>query len=160
MKGDNMFQFLKKEAFKVVSPVTGKCVAIQDVPDQVFSAKMMGDGFAIIPDDNVVVAPISGVAKAVFPTKHAVGIKNKDGVEVIVHVGLDTVELNGEGFKTFISQGSKVKAGQPIIEFDKELIEGKGYNLITMVVFPSGYNQPINLEKENQKVQSGETLIQ
>lgn len=155
-----MFNFFKKEAFKVVSPVSGKCVNISDVPDPVFSAKMMGDGFAVIPSENVIVSPVSGVAQSVFPTKHAVGLKTKEGIEVIVHVGLNTVELNGEGFKTLISQGDKVKAGQPMIEFDKEKLEEKGYNLITMVVFPAGYDKEIHLEKENQNVESKEILIQ
>lgn len=155
-----MFNFLKKEEFKVVSPVSGKCIRITDVPDPVFGTKMMGDGFAVIPDENEIVSPVSGVAESVFPTRHAVGLKTKEGVEVIVHVGLNTVELNGEGFKALISQGSKVKAGQPIIQFDKEKLEKKGYNLVTMVVFPSGYDKEIQLDKTDQKVESGETLIQ
>lgn len=154
-----MFNFFKKEEFKVVSPLSGKCINISEVPDKVFSAKLMGDGFAIIPNNNVVVAPVSGDAESVFPTKHAVGIKTKEGIEVIIHVGIDTVELNGEGFKTFISQGDKVKAGQPIIQFDKDVIEEKGYNLTTMVVFSAGYDKEINLDKENKDVTSGEVLI-
>lgn len=152
-----MFNFLKKEEFKIVAVTDGKLIPLSDVPDEMFSQKLMGDGFAIIPNGNVVVAPLSGVAESVFPTGHAVGIKTKDGIECIVHIGLDTVELNGEGFKTLINQGEKIKAGQPMIQFDKELIEEKGYNLVTMVVFPAGYDYSFALG--NKDVVSGEVLV-
>lgn len=152
-----MFGLFKKEEFKIVAPVEGELIPLADVPDGVFSQKMMGDGFAVIPDGDTVCAPLSGTAESVFPTGHAVGIKTKDGIECIVHIGLDTVELNGEGFHPLIEQGSKVKAGQPMIRFDKEVLEQKGYNLTTMVVFPSGYDHAFELGQK--KVTSGETLI-
>lgn len=152
-----MFNFFKKEEFKIVAPVDGEMVLLEHVPDEMFSQKIMGDGFAVKPENGAVVAPISGVAESVFPTGHAVGISTKDGIECIVHIGIDTVELNGEGFTTLIKQGDKVKAGQPIVRFDKELIEGKGYNLVTMVVFPSGYDKEFALGE--RKVSAGEQLI-
>ena len=115
-KGEKiMFSLFKKEKFKIVSPLDGQLILLKDVPDSVFSQKLMGDGFAIIPQSQVVVSPISGVAESVFPTGHAVGIKTKDGIECIVHIGLDTVELDGEGFTSLISQGDYVKAGEPIV---------------------------------------------
>lgn len=117
----------------------------------------MGDGFAIIPTGEVITAPLSGEAVSVFPTGHAVGIKMKNGIECIVHIGLETVELDGEGFHPLIKQGDKVKAGQPMIEIDRSFIQGKGYNLITMVVFPAGYNHVFSLEERS--VVQGETLI-
>lgn len=152
-----MFGFLKKEEFKIVVPVDGELIPLANVPDEVFSQKVMGDGFAVIPANGRVVAPISGTAASVFPTGHAIGIETKDGIECIVHIGLDTVELNGEGFKTLISQGDKVKAGQPVIEFDKDLVESKGYNLSTMVVFPSGYEHTFDLGQK--KVTAGEQVV-
>ena len=97
-----MFNFFKKEEFKIVAPVSGELIPLSQVPDQVFSTKMMGDGFAVIPGSNRVVAPLSGSLETVFPTGHAVGIKTKDGIECIVHIGLDTVELNGEGFNVLV----------------------------------------------------------
>lgn len=142
-----MFGFMKKEEFKIVAPVDGKLIPLADVADQMFSQKLMGDGFAVIPSGNIVAAPISGTVESVFPTGHAVGIKTKSGIECIVHIGLDTVELNGEGFEQLIKQGAIVKAGQEIIRFDKELIEQKGYDLTTMVVFPSGYDTAFDLKK-------------
>ena len=152
-----MFGFLRKESSAVAAPVTGKCIRLEEVADKVFSSKMMGDGFAVIPANGAVCAPLSGTAETVFPTGHAVGIKTKDGIECIVHIGLDTVELNGEGFHPLIQQGAKVKAGEPIVNFDKEALEQKGYKLTTMVVFPSGYEHAFDLGKRT--VASGETLV-
>lgn len=152
-----MFNFFKKEEFKIVAPVDGEMVLLENVPDEMFSQKIMGDGFAVKPENGKVVAPISGVAESVFPTGHAAGISTKDGIECIVHIGIDTVELNGEGFTTLIKQGDKVKAGQPIVKFDKALMEEKGYNVVTMVVFPSGYDKEFALGE--RKVTAGEQLI-
>lgn len=152
-----MFNFFKKEEFQIVAPVDGDLILLENVPDEMFSQKIMGDGFAVKPENGFVVAPLSGVAETVFPTGHAVGITTKDGIECIVHIGLDTVELNGEGFTTLIKQGAKVKAGQPIVKFDKELLEGKGYELVTMVVFPSGYDKEFALGE--RKVSAGEKLV-
>lgn len=152
-----MFNFFKKEEFKIVAPINGTLIPLSEVEDQVFSQKLMGDGFAIVPKGNSVVAPISGVAECVFPTGHAVGIKTKNGIECIVHIGIDTVELNGEGFEVLIRQGEKIKAGQPIVRLDKELIEQKGYQCTTMVVFPSGYDHEFNLETKS--VEQNERLV-
>lgn len=152
-----MFGLFKKEEFKIVAPVDGKLIPLADVPDNVFSQKVMGDGFAVIPGGNTVLAPLSGTAETVFPTGHAVGITTKDGIECIVHIGLDTVEMNGEGFEPLVRQGDKVKAGQPIVRFDKELLEQKGYNLSTIVVFPSGYDHTFDLGQKT--VTAGEELV-
>lgn len=152
-----MFNFFKKEEFQIVAPVDGDLILLENVPDEMFSQKIMGDGFAVKPENGSVVAPISGVAETVFPTGHAVGITTKDGIECIVHIGLDTVELNGDGFTPLIKQGAKVKAGQPIVKFDKELLEEKGYELVTMVVFPSGYDKEFALGE--RKVTAGEKLV-
>ena len=152
-----MFGLFKKEEFKIVVPVDGMLIPLNEVPDQMFSQKLMGDGFVVIPEGNIIVAPLSGVAESVFPTGHAVGIKTKDGIECIVHIGLDTVELNGEGFKPLIKQGTKIKAGDPMIEIDRELISSKGYSVTTMVVFPLGYSHEFDLGKKT--VKNGEQLI-
>lgn len=152
-----MFGLFKKEEFKIVSPADGKLIPLAEVGDGMFSEKIMGDGFAVIPENGNVCAPLSGTVQSVFPTGHAVGISTKDGIECIVHIGLDTVNLNGEGFEPLVKQGAKVKAGQPVVKFEKELLEGKGYNLVTMVVFPSGYEHSFDLGQKN--VTAGETLI-
>lgn len=155
--GIHMFRLFKKEEFKIVAPVDGTLVSLDQVPDEMFSQKLMGDGFAIIPTGEVIAAPLSGEAVSVFPTGHAVGIKTNDGIECIVHIGLETVELDGEGFHPLIKQGEKVKAGQPMIEIDRASIEEKGYNPITMVVFPAGYDRVFSLEERS--VVQGEILV-
>lgn len=152
-----MFGFLKKEEFKIVAPVSGKLIPLDKVEDQMFSQKLMGDGFAIHPEGNTIVAPISGVVETVFPTGHAVGIKTKDGMECIIHIGLETVELNGEGFQPLVKQKDKIKAGQPIVKIDKEFIQSEGYPLTTMVVFPAGCSYEFNLGEKD--VQTGEKLL-
>lgn len=154
-----MFGLFKKkeEKFVVVAPVTGELIPLTEVPDQVFSQKIMGDGLAVVPKEGLVVAPISGVAESVFPTGHAVGIKTGDGIECIVHIGVDTVELKGEGFTPLIRQGDKVKAGSPMIRFDKALLESKGYNPVTMVLFPSERDR--KFEFDCREVTQGEQLM-
>ena len=133
-----MFSLFKKEKFKIVSPLDGQLILLKDVPDSVFSQKLMGDGFAIIPQSQVVVSPISGVAESVFPTGHAVGIKTKDGIECIVHIGLDTVELNGEPFTMHVKKGDKVKKGQLLVDVDLKAIEAAGKETATAVIITNG----------------------
>lgn len=144
-----MLGLFKKEEFKVVSPADGTLVPIDQVPDPTFSMKLMGDGFAVKPANGTICSPISGNIVTVFPTGHAVGIKNKDGVECLIHIGLDTVNLNGKGFKTLVGQGDKVKAGQALVQVDKEALENEGYNLITMVIMTGGYDKPIQIEEKS-----------
>ena len=122
-----MFNFFKKkdESFKVAACVNGKCIRIENVKDEVFSKKMMGDGFAIIPDGDTIVSPISGTIITVFPTGHAIGIQSANGVEIILHIGIDTVNLNGEGFQVLVKNNEKVKIGQPLVKINKEQIKEK-----------------------------------
>lgn len=156
-----MFNFFKNksELFRIVACVDGTCISVDKVKDEVFSQKLMGDGFAIIPSSNLIVSPSSGRVEVVFPTGHAIGIKTTNGVEVLVHIGIDTVNLNGEGFQTLVKQGSKVKAGQPIVKLDVELIKEKGYDLTTMTIFTAGYDKVIELPEFNQKVKANQLLI-
>ncbi|MCX7829124.1 MAG: glucose-specific PTS transporter subunit IIBC [Thermanaerothrix sp.] len=120
---------------KVASPMSGKVVDLSEVPDKTFSERMVGEGFAVIPTDGLVVSPVDGKVTLVFPTMHAVGITSVDGLEVLVHVGIDTVKLNGEGFKALVSQGDEVKKGQPLIEADLKVISAKAPSIVTPVVF-------------------------
>lgn len=117
----------------ISAPVSGKVIPISEVNDPVFSQKAMGDGVGIIPDNGTVKAPADGVIETVFPTGHAVGIKTTGGYECLIHIGIDTVSLNGEGFETKVKQGDKVKKGQVLVEFDLDLIKQKGYDPTVMV---------------------------
>ncbi|HET7641821.1 MAG TPA: PTS glucose transporter subunit IIA [Ktedonobacteraceae bacterium] len=118
----------------VLAPLDGKVVELENVPDEVFAQKMVGDGVAIDPAGQVAVAPIAGDLVKLFPGGHAFGISTSAGVELIVHLGLDTIELKGEGFENIASEGQKVKAGTPIVRFDRATIERKGKVMLSPVV--------------------------
>ena len=128
-----MFGFKKKEV-KIYSPVKGKVVNLEAVPDSMFSSKMLGDGVAVEIEEDVICAPVDGVIKVLFETKHAFVIETKDGGEILVHIGLDTVDLKGEGFKAIANIEDEVKAGDPIVKVDRQLVKSKGFNLITMIL--------------------------
>lgn len=119
-----MFGFLKKKKdVSLYAPVGGRCMELKDVPDKVFSTGMMGQGFAIQPDEDVIGAPVNGEITMIFPTGHAFGMKSADGKEILVHIGLDTVNLKGKGFSVLKQVHDTVKAGEPVIRFDRERIE-------------------------------------
>lgn len=119
---------------KVYAPLMGKVIALSDVPDPTFAEGVLGLGAAIEPVGSKVVAPADGEVSTIFDTHHAVGLTLDSGIELLIHVGINTVELNGEGFKAYVNEGDKVKRGQTLITFDKELIVSKGYPLITPVI--------------------------
>ncbi len=121
---------------KFISPIKGKVIELSEIEDQVFGSGMMGKGFAIVPESGDVYAPVSGTIAALFPTKHAVGIKSDDGLEVLIHFGMDTVTLNGEGFKSFVKQGDKVKTGDKLLSIDLESVRTKVPSIETPIVFP------------------------
>jgi glucose-specific phosphotransferase system IIBC component len=133
---------------KVVSPVAGKIIPMSEVPDPVFSQKMMGDGFAVIPEDNVIVSPIEGTVVNVFPTEHAIGLKTECGIEVIVHVGLDTVALKGEGFQVLVNEGDHVYKGQKLFMVDFDFLKEQGKNTMTIVAFTNLVNKEIKIVSE------------
>lgn len=120
---------------EIVMPMSGKLLPISEVPDKVFSQKMMGDGFAIEPTEGTVVSPVAGTIVNLFPTKHAIGIETAEGREVLVHVGIDTVSLKGRGFESLIEQGNKVEQGQPLLKVDLSIIKGEATSTITPIIF-------------------------
>ncbi|AQX54250.1 PTS glucose transporter subunit IIA [Priestia flexa] len=124
----------KSKETLVTAPMTGKILPLEQVPDPVFSQKMMGDGFAIEPTDGQVVSPVAGEVVQLFHTKHAVGLKTEAGTEVLIHIGLETVAMEGEGFEAHIQAGDKVEVGTPLITFDLPLVTEKAKSIITPVV--------------------------
>ncbi len=118
----------------VLAPLDGTVVDLETVPDEVFARKMAGDGVAIDPSGQVAVAPISGDLVKLFPGGHAFGIATSDGVELIVHIGLDTVELKGKGFENIAIEGQIVQAGTPIVRFDRAAIERLGKVMLSPIV--------------------------
>lgn len=146
-----MFNFGKAK-YRVVSPVGGKLIPIKSVNDQVFSSKSMGDGFAVIPRENVICSPVNGIIETVFPTKHALGIKCENELEVILHIGIDTVNLQGKGFTVHVKKGQKVKQGQRLVTLADELMNDAEIDLTTIVVFPSGLDSTIDIESKDVTV--------
>lgn len=124
----------------VCSPLKGKVVRMQDVPDDTFAADILGIGVAIDPVEGVVKAPGNGKVDTLMETNHAIGLTLDNGMELLIHIGINTVELNGEGFTAHVSEGDKIKRGQTLITFDKALIESKGYNTITPVIITNPDN--------------------
>lgn len=131
--------FGRKKKVEVAAPFAGTVVPVTEVPDPVFSQKMLGDGFAVIPAEDAgtieVGAAVAGTLVKVFGTCHAFALKTDAGVEVLVHIGLETVELAGEGFTALAATGDTVTAGQPVIRMDAAAIRAGGRNPITPVVF-------------------------
>ncbi|MEW9503233.1 glucose-specific PTS transporter subunit IIBC [Jeotgalibacillus marinus] len=136
-----------------VSPLNGRAVAITEVPDQVFSGKMMGDGFAIIPTSGQVHSPVDGKIVNVSPTKHAIGIESTSGREILIHFGIDTVKLKGEGFETHVAEGDTVKAGDLLLTVDLEAVQPKVPSIITPIIFTNLVNdEEVKVVKENVSV--------
>ena len=122
------------EDIAVWSPVKGEVLELQQVEDAAFSAGILGKGCAIVPTEGEIYAPVDGVLTTLFPTKHALGITSDDGVEVLIHIGLNTVQLNGEGFTAHVQQGARVSRGQHLLSFDLADVKNKGYCLQTPVI--------------------------
>lgn len=149
--------FGKRKKNQFVAFMTGQVIELEKVEDQVFSSKMMGDGYAIEPSDGKVVSPVDGEITVAFPTGHAYGIKTKDGKEILLHLGIDTVELEGKGFTPHVKVGDKVKAGDHIADMDLELIKKENKPLTSMLIFTSG--ESVDVKKLDEMVTIEETDI-
>ncbi|TCP93296.1 PTS system D-glucose-specific IIA component (Glc family) [Cricetibacter osteomyelitidis] len=148
----------KSVEVEIYAPLSGEIVNIEDVPDVVFSEKIVGDGVAIRPNGNKIVAPVDGVIGKIFETNHAFSMESKDGIELFVHFGIDTVELKGEGFTRIAQEGQSVKRGDTIIEFDLALLEQKAKSILTPIVI-SNMDEISNLEKKAGEVVAGESVV-
>ena len=144
-----MLGLFKKKLLEVNVPVQGEVIDIEKVQDEVFSSKMMGDGFAVEPQADCVTAPCDGKIVLLSKTKHAIAIENQ-GVQLLIHIGLDTVELGGVGFTSYVEQGAQVKKGERLISFDKDYIAEKGKKLTTIVVITNMDEKVKKLEKNLQ----------
>lgn len=144
---------------EIKSPISGKVIQLEKVNDPVFSSGAMGKGVAIEPVDNKVYAPFNGTIEFIADTKHAIGLLSEDGVEVLIHVGMDTVKMEGRGFSVKTSVNSKVKAGDLLLEFDRNIIEKEGYSLITPVVITNADNYEDKALCINEEVKNGMSII-
>lgn len=161
-EGDETDVFFKKKKKQesIAAPLDGKLLPITEVPDQVFSEKMMGDGFAVEPANGTVVSPVNGKVVNVFPTKHAIGLESEDGREILIHFGIDTVKLNGEGFETFVKEGDTVKQGQKLLEVNISEVKERVPSIITPIVFTNlSEGEAIQLEKTGNVTKGEENII-
>ena len=119
---------------EIYAPLTGEYINMEDIPDPEKKQKMMGEGFGINPTEGEVVSPIEGKVDNVFPTKHAIGLKADNGLEILVHIGLDTVQLDGQGFEILVSSGDTVQVGDPLLKFDLEYIRNNAKDVISPII--------------------------
>lgn len=161
-----MFDSLKKMFEKNAKTISlkavedGRTIPMDEVNDQTFAQELLGLGIAIVPSNGTVVSPIDGTIATVMDTKHAVCIQGEDGLELIVHAGLDTVELNGKYYQTYKEIGDQVKAGDVLLEFDLEEITKAGYDVTTPIVITNLGDYKITKCLTGQQVKAGEEVIQ
>ena len=154
-----MFGFLKRKPREIYAPIDGMLVALEKVDDEVFSSKMAGDGLAIMPVGDTFVAPIDGVITKIFSTNHAFSIKSKQDLEVLVHIGLETVALKGEGFERLANEGDTVNAGDPIIKVDLTYIKEHAKDIVTPILV-TDESDVKNIEKRSNIVKSGDIIME
>ena len=155
-----LFKKKEKEQKKVYAPVAGKVVSLQEVPDDAFANEMFGKGFAVIPENGDIYAPISGKIIAIQePSLHAYGIVGEDGTEIMLHVGIDTVEMNGEGFETYVKTGDQIKAGDKLGKFDLDLVKEKGYETHVMVIFCNSETLELGEKNVSEVKDLGEPVL-
>ena len=149
-----------QEIVTICTPVSGIVYPISDVADQTFSKELVGKGIAIMPDENTIVSPITGAVTVAFKTKHAMGLTSKEGIEVLIHVGLDTVELEGQHFELLCKEGQTVQVGTPLIQFDREKISELGYDIsVVMVIINSDEYLSVLAMDDQKKVKENDALI-
>ena len=153
-----MFAIFKKKQ-KICAPISGKLIALSDVHDPVFSSEMMGKGWAILPDCNQVVSPINGTVVMIADSKHAIGLKTKDGAEILIHIGLDTVNLGGKYFEVDVKAGDTVKIGDKLIRADFQKIISKGFDTTTMILLTNSVIPYRYSEKIGRNIDYGEDLL-
>ncbi len=151
-------KIMKGNRIEICSPVNGEIVPIDTVPDPMFAQEMIGKGVAVIPSDGRFVAPSDGELTALFETGHAYCINTTDGAELMVHIGIDTVKLKGQFYKTCAKQGDKVKKGDPIVEVDIEGVKGAGYEVITPVII-SNHDKFSDIKKKSGTVSAGDMIL-
>ncbi|MFZ2539120.1 MAG: PTS glucose transporter subunit IIA [Oscillospiraceae bacterium] len=156
-----MLDFLKKKekkAGEIFATQNGTAVELAEVPDPVFAEKMLGDGIAIIPTDNLILCPVNGTIIDVIDTLHAYCIESDDGLDILVHIGINTVELKGEGFTSLVKVNDKVKVGDKLAIADLEFIKSKGYEIYTPIIIT---NSDVLKEANHLtgKVEQGKTVV-
>lgn len=148
-----------KNKISIMSPINGEAVPLSAVNDLTFAQEIMGKGIAIIPTEGKVVSPINGTVAMVFNTKHAIGLQTEDGAEILIHVGLDTVNLEGKHFNSFVKSGDKVKVGDKLLEFDIKAIKEAGYDIVTPVIITNTTDYLDIISSDVTSVKAGDEVI-
>lgn len=152
-----MFSLFKKKKSILYSPTSGTLIPLSQVNDPVFSQGMMGPGFAVSPTIDEIYSPVSGTITSVFPTKHAIGITSEDGKSLLLHIGIDTVELNGEGFDIFVTENQKVTKDTLLAKVNRSFLKEKGKEDTLMVLFPE---EKMTLTIEEKSITAHETILE
>lgn len=147
-----------KHSTVVTAPFSGNIVPLNKVPDETFASGVLGEGIAIEPSDGLFCSPVNGTVETIAGTKHAIGFVADGGLEILVHVGLETVSLNGEGFEILVKEGDKVRKGQPVAKVDLDLIRERGLKTITSVVLTGG-TEDMELHCASGTAEAGKTSI-
>lgn len=143
----------------IFSPVKGELKPIEEVQDEVFSLKIMGDGVALVPEEDTIVSPVDAIVTAVFPTGHAVGLQTADGVELLLHLGVDTVEMNGQCFSSKITQGQVVKTGDVLVEMDCQGVKEAGYENDVILIITNTNGQEVEKTSDTRKVTNEDIIL-
>ena len=156
---------MKKDALagslEVVSVATGKVISEENIKDNVFSTGTLGKAVGIVSDDGICYAPIDGEVATVFQTKHAIGLRSNDGMEVLIHVGIDSVNLNGEGFEVYVQAGDKVKKGQKLLTYNKNVFKTHEIDeTIVLVVCNANDYRDIQAVYGNDRIQAGDVIFE
>ena len=153
-----MFDFLRKKKDSLIyAPAKGLCIDISNVDDNAFASKIMGDGVAIIPEENIIKSPVDGKLTMIFNTGHAFGILSNDGVEILIHIGIDTVNEEGKGFEILKKSGDSVKKGTPIVKLELNYLKSK-YDMSTMLIVTN--NKKIKKINLNNKVDENTPILE
>ena len=150
----------KQNIINIGSPIQGQVIALNEIPDPTFSQGLIGPGVGIIPTGNTVVAPFNGTVVNLFHTKHAIGLESDQGIELLIHIGIDTVKMQGTGFEAYVKQGDKVTSGQKLLSFDLGLIEKQAKSVVTPVIITNSDQFKSILPIKNKTVTLLETLVQ
>lgn len=151
-------KLFSKKKLQVIAPITGEVVSLKEVPDPVFSEGMMGEGIAIIPQEGGIHSPVEGTIILVADTSHAIGIQATDGTEILIHIGLETVTLKGEGFKTHVQVGDAVSIGQLLIEADWDYLNEHAKSILTPVIITNSSSRNIKSSTITQCI-ANETVL-
>ena len=154
-----MLNLIKKRNEDLYSIANGEVISITRVNDKLFAKKLLGDGVAFLLYDGIIYSPCDAEVIMVAKTKHAIGLRTKNGNELLIHIGLDTVNLNGEGFSVFVKTGDKVKRGTKLVEVDLKFMNSKKIDLTTPMILTNGNEYSLNILKSNQKVGLNDVII-